>query len=143
MSPYCFESRGRSRRSALALALIWGTLSLLIWLIDLSRWIAAALFAFTLPAAWEFLRDRRASLRLDDAALTWHAPTQDDSVPLRLISTIRFDTRFDLSVRITLILHDTRKLRLPHACTPPHQRFEDELTARAIATERHHFALFG
>ena len=49
----------------------------------------------------------------------------------------------ELDVAILGLLRDGRRLRLPHACTPPHHRFEDELIARAIPVERHHFSLIG
>ncbi|MDQ2091510.1 hypothetical protein [Marimonas arenosa] len=143
MTSYRFENRGRSRRAAVALALIWGALLLGIRIIDLSPWIAAAIFLFTLPAAWEFLIDTCSTLDLDETELTWHSARTGDTVPLAMIQKVRFDTRLDLSVKITLLLKDGRRIRLPHACNPPNRRFEDELKARGLATERHHFSLIG
>lgn len=143
MIPYRFENRGRSRRAFVALLLIWGLLLALINTIALSPWIAAPIALFTLPAAWEFLTDPHSQLSLDDHHLTWTSTQTADQVPLSMIKTVRFDTRLDLSVRVTLQLADGRKLRLPHACTPPHRQFETELKSRAITTERHHFSLIG
>jgi hypothetical protein len=143
MSPYRFENRGRSRRALVALVLIWGALLLLMQLIALSPWIAGPVALLTLPAAWEFVTDPRSSLSLDDTHLSWQTARSDDQVPLNMIRMIRFDTRLDLSVRLTVRLTDDRKIRLPHACTPPHRRFEEELKSRGIATERHHFSLIG
>lgn len=141
--PYRFENRGRSRRAALVLVLIWGALLAGLMIIDLSPWIAGLVFAFTLPAAWEFIADPRATLCLTQTELSWSSARLSDSVKLAALLRVRFDTRLDLSVRITLLLKDGRKVRLPHACTPPHHRFEKELKARGLTTERHHFSLIG
>ncbi|MDU8928972.1 hypothetical protein RXV86_16380 [Alisedimentitalea sp. MJ-SS2] len=143
MIDYQFENQGRSRRAAVVLSLIWGALLLGLWIIDLSPYIAAAVFAFTLPALWEFIANPRSTLSLGERHITWQSLRSGDTVPFNLIDRVRFDTRLDLSVRITLILVDSRKLRLPHACVPPHERFEEELKARGIRTERHHFSLIG
>lgn len=143
MSPYRFENHGRSRRAAVALALIWGALLLGLWAIDLSPWIAGAVVLFTLPAAWEFLADPHSTLTLSGTEISWHSARSADTVPLAMILKARFDTRLDLSVKVTLQLKDGRKIRLPHACTPPHRRFEEELQARGLTTERHHFSLIG
>ena len=143
MNPYRFENRGRSRRAALALLLIWGLLLFGLWAIELSPLIAGAVAFFTLPALWEFVTDPRSTLTLTNDEIGWQCAHSGDTVPLGLIAKVRLDTRLDLSVRLTLILTDARKIRLPHACTPPHRHFEEELKARGVATERHHFSLFG
>ncbi|UYV36108.1 hypothetical protein N4R57_13840 [Rhodobacteraceae bacterium D3-12] len=141
--PYRFENRGRSRRAMITLALIWSALAALTALIDLSLWIGGAVLLLSLPAAWEVLRDPRSSLTLDTDTLAWTSARFSDSLPLRQIRSVRFDTRLDLSVKMTLLLTDGRKIRLPHACAPPHRSFEAALKTRGIATERHHFTLIG
>jgi hypothetical protein len=143
MPPFQFENRGRSRRAGVTLLLIWGALLLLIWQIALAPWIALVIALFTLPALYEFVTDPRSTLTLDDTALAWQSARSDDRVPLDFLLKVRLDTRLDLSVRVTLLLKDGRRVRLPHACTPPHQRLEAELKARGITVERQHFSLIG
>lgn len=143
VNEYAFENRGRSRRAAVVLALIWAALLAGLRLIDLSPWIAGFIFALTLPAAWEFLADPVASLNLTRDRIAWASARISGDLPLSAILKARLDTRLDLSVRVTLMLKDGRRIRLPHACVPPHRRFEDELKARGITTERHHFSLIG
>ncbi|KAA0909853.1 hypothetical protein FLO80_19545 [Aquicoccus porphyridii] len=140
---FTHESHGRSRAALITLALTYATLIALVMLIDMAWWIALGFALFTLPALWEFITNPRATLTLDDRGLGWQTRTTGDSLPLALIDKVRFDTRLDLSVRITLILRDGRKIRLPHAATPPHRPFEDLLKAHGIRTERHHFSLIG
>lgn len=141
--PYIFENRGRSRRAVVALVLIYAVLLALVTFIDMSLWIAGALALTTLPAAYELVTDPRSGLTLDENGLAWFTARTRDSLPLALLDKARFDTRLDLSVRMTLILRDGRRIRLPHAATPPHRSFEAALTARGIAVERHHFSLIG
>lgn len=125
------------------LGLVWGTLAALTALIDLSYWISGAVFLLTLPATWEVLRDPRSSLTLDKNTLAWSSARFSGSLPLRQIQKVRFDTRLDLSVKVTLLLVDGRKIRIPHASTPPHRSFEAALNARDVVSERHHFTLIG
>ena len=57
------------------------------------------------------------------------------------IDHFRLDTRLDFSVRATVVLRSGRKIRLPFEATPPHQAFEDALTARGVTVKRFHFQL--
>lgn len=138
-----FHNRGRSPAALVTLAAVYGILALLLALIDMAWWIAAGLALFTLPALWEAVTDPQSRLTLDDRGLRWNTRHTAADLPLARIEKARFDTRLDLSVRITFLLRDGRKLRLPHAATPPHRAFEEALKARGIRTERHHFSLTG
>ncbi len=137
------HTRGRSRAALLALTSVYAVLALLIAFISLNPWIALALALFTLPALWEFITDPLSSFTLTPQHMSWSTPTVNDELPLALVLRVRFDTRLDLSVKVTLFLKDGRKLRLPHACTPPHMALEEALKSFGIATERHHFSLIG
>ena len=63
-------------------------------------------------------------------------------VPLSEIDHIRLDTRWDFSVRATVLLTNGKRLRLPYEALPPHRSFEAALQARGIRVERHHFNVF-
>lgn len=62
---------------------------------------------------------------------------------LSAIKTVRLDTRLDLSIKATLILHTGAKMRLPLDAVPPSAAFEEALKQRGILVERHHFRLVG
>lgn len=143
MIPFQHHRSGRSRASLITLAAIYAALLLLIRLIDLSPVIAGTLAVFTLPALWEIATNPQAGLTLTQHTLSWHSAGRSDELPLLMLKSVRFDTRLDLSVRITLRLTDGRRIRLPHAATPPHRAFETALKSLRIPTERHHFALMG
>ncbi|MDR9483602.1 MAG: hypothetical protein RI566_00375 [Sediminimonas sp.] len=133
------DARARRPRTVLVLLGVWAGLAALWWALDATWWIVAALALFTLPALWEVITDRRASLHLQDGNLHWRDGARGDSVALDALDHVRFDTRLDMSVRVTLILSDGRRIRLPHASLPPHRAFETALKSAGVATRRHHF----
>lgn len=133
------DARARRPRTVLVLLGVWAGLAALWWGLNATWWIVAALALFTLPALWEVITDRRANLSLEDGALHWCDGTRADRVALDALDHVRFDTRLDMSVRVTLVLNDGRRIRLPHACLPPHRAFETALNAAVVATRRHHF----
>lgn len=134
---------GRARAAVGILLVIYVTLLTLIFTIDLNLFIAAFLALFTLPALWEAWSNPISTFELTSEQMQWATARLSDSMPPALILRARFDTRLDLSVRVTLFLKDNRKLRLPHACTPPHEALEEALRGLGIKTERHHFSLIG
>ncbi|WP_438991467.1 hypothetical protein [Lentibacter sp.] len=137
------QSNGRSRAALITLTGVYTVLLALVWWIDLNLYIAVFLALFTLPALWEAVQNPVSTFELSDSHMRWSTPRLADEMPVGLILRARFDTRLDLSVKVTLFLKDNRKLRLPHACTPPHEALEAELRALGVKTERHHFSLIG
>ena len=105
-------------------------------------WIIIVLGAFTIPALWDMLSNRTSCLDLSQHEISWKSGSTSGYFPLIKIEKIRLDTRVDFSVRVTLLLKDGTKLRLPYDCLPPHKQLESALIARGIATERHHFSPF-
>lgn len=136
--PLVHTSSGRTPRTWIAvlfaLAILAGLYSVgtLPWLL--------VLFALPiLPAIWDLVKNPTTRFELNDTAILWQAPGQDAEVGLSHIEKARFDTRWDFSVRVTLILAGKRKQRIPQNATPPHQILEEAMKARGIKVERHHF----
>jgi hypothetical protein len=138
-----FRRTGRSRRNIAVLALIWAVLLAMLVILGAAIWIVVFLWLFTLPLAWEVWRNPESRLTLDRAALEWSGILGADSVPLTMIEKVRFDRRLDMSMRVTVVLTDGRKLRLPHDVLPPHERLEQAFRALDIRTERNPFSLMG
>jgi hypothetical protein len=137
--PLRFERRSRGRRS---LALIELAVAVLVLLVIFSAawWIIAALALLTLPAVIEAIRDARATLTLDDHALSWSSGRRAQSVPLPRIAEVRLATTLDFSQRATVHADTGQTLRIPPECLPPGRALDDALTARAIPHRR---SLFG
>ena len=138
---YLYETRGRNPRTALALAAV------VLVLIGLNAigtvfWIMFGVALFAVPAAMDMLFDLRTEFTLDETAIKWRNRTQEAEIPLHEIDKVRLDGRFDLSVRITVILRDQSKVRIPHDVQPPHKVLESELKKRDVTTARHPFTLF-
>lgn len=137
--PLRFE---RSARGPRALALIATSAATMLALILLGAawWITAALALLTLPAVIEAIRDARATLTLDDHALSWSSGRRAQSVPLPRIAEVRLATTLDFSQRATVHADTGERLRIPPECLPPGRALDDALKARAIPHRR---SLFG
>lgn len=134
------EASGRTLRAALIVLTVWlAALSLWLWL-DAHPLIVLAILSATLPALWDFLRARRAWLRLDDAGLAWGSGRVSGSVALARIDHVRMDTRLDTSVRVRIVLRDSRKITLPQDALPPTSQLNEALVSRGVRVEKHHFA---
>lgn len=140
--PYRFSRRGRSLRVIGILALVYAGVAVLLIRFQTVYWIAAGLVVPTLPALWELWSNPASGLTLDDRELRWFSGRRSATIYLGEIDHMRFDTRWDFSVRVSAVLRDGKKIRLPHESTPPHLAFETALTARGVKVERHHFTIF-
>ncbi|MVO15797.1 hypothetical protein GO984_08245 [Rhodobacteraceae bacterium CY05] len=121
---------------------IYTTLTFAVVVLQASWWAVAFLALPTLPALWDLWRNTRSELTLDATQVIWRSGQLSDSVTLDQINLVRFDTRWDFSVRVTLILTSGDKLRLPPQVLPPHLMLENALQLRGVQTERHHFTVF-
>ena len=138
---YSYESQGRTPKSIAALV------AMVIILIGLDYigtvwWIIVIVAMITLPAAIDVFVNATARLDLNAQHLFWKNRSQEVTIPLHEIEKIRFDGRMDMSVRVSVVLVDGRKLRMPYDAKPPHKELEAALQARDVRTERHAFTVF-
>ena len=76
-------------------------------------WLIGGIALFTLPALWDLWRNPAAGIILSDENLEWFSGRLDGNVALAQIDRIRMDTRWDLSVRVTIMTRNGKSLRLP------------------------------
>ena len=138
---YSYESQGRTPKSIAALvAMVFILIGLdyigTVW------WIIVIVAMITLPAAIDVFVNATARLDLNAQHLFWKNRSQEVTIPLHEIEKIRFDGRMDISVRVSVVLVDGRKLRMPYDAMPPHKELEAALQARDVRTERHAFTVF-
>jgi len=138
---FSFRQSARRVSTAITVAAIWTALLAALVFLDAAWWIIAFLLAFTLPALWDLLRDTQSGLDLAPDRLSWFTGSRRADIPLEDIDHMRLDTRLDFSVRASAVLTSGRKIRLPFECTPPHQAFEDALSAHGLQVRRTHFQL--
>lgn len=138
--PFRFERSARAPRALALVALALAVLAALVFLVEAAWWIAAILALLTLPALVEALRDTRATLALDDSALSWSSGRRGRTVPLGRIAEARLATTLDFSQRASLLLDTGEKLRIPPECLPPGRALDAALTARGIPNRRNLFA---
>lgn len=137
-----YTCRGRNPRTVVILICIYTALAALIVLFGAAPWLMGLLALVTLPALWDLWTDPSAGLTLDGQSLRWHSGRREGQLRLDEIDHMRFDTRWDLSVRVSTVLKTEKRLRLPHECLPPHRELEAAFQERGVRVERHHFTVF-
>ena len=135
------RARGRNGRTAAVVAAVWAVLVLLLTVLDAAPAIVAGMGLFTLPALWDLVSDRPSGLTLTEDSLHWFSGKQADTIPLPRIKAVRLDRRLDLSFRVSVVLRDDRRIRLPQECLPPIPLLETALTRAGLRVERHPFSL--
>ena len=143
MTPYSYETSGRNRKTLVALVIVWVLIVMAVVTIDASLWLAGLIGLCTLPAIYDLIAGRRSGVSLSTEGLRWFAGKRTGDITWDKISHMRLDTRLDFSVRASAVLVSGRKVRLPLEATPKADTFEEELKARDIKVERHHFSLLG
>ncbi len=139
---YEYRSTGRNRRTVVALLVFYGVLLGLIITVDAAPWLMVLLALVTVPGLWDLYSNRSAGLSLDDNSLQWHTGRRSAEIALSEIDHMRFDTRLDFSVRVSAVLQNEKRIRLPYEALPPHKTLEAAFEARGVRVERHHFTFF-
>ncbi len=142
MTAFTFTRQNRNPRMVLILIGIYAVLTGLIVLFDAVWWLIGLLALTTLPALWDVFHDTSAGMELSDGTLRWHTGQRRGTLDLSTVDRFRFDTRWDFSVRVSVILKSEKRLRLPDESLPPHKQLEEVLQRAGIAVERHHFRVF-
>ena len=141
--PYTFTSHGRRPATVITVLVIWAALIAAYVLLEAEPLILAVIGAFTLPALADLVRNPQSTLTLDETHLRWTSGRQDAEIALSEIDHLRFDTRLDMSVRLSVVRPSGLKIRVPYPATPPHTTFEPLARAAGLTTRRYHFSLIG
>lgn len=139
--PFVFQADGRNWRAIIALVLAVCALLILFFWFQATAWIVLTLSLFTLPLIWDIATNRIAGVELTEGELRWYAGRAEAKILLVRLAHVRFDKRFDLSTRVTLVETDGTRHRLPYEALPPPETFEAAFQARGVRTERHPFSL--
>lgn len=140
-APYSFERHQRQPRTVTILIAFYAGLIALVILFDAAWWLMLLFAVFTLPTVWDLVTNATAGLTLDDQRLRWFSGKRTAEVELSEIDYLRFDTRWDFSIRVTIYLTSGKKLRLPYDALPPHRTLEETLQTHGLRVERHHFTI--
>lgn len=141
MAPFEYVSQGRNPRTIIALAVAYVLLIGAVVVIDAAPWLMGIIGLATLPAIWDLWMNPAAGVTLDDTTLRWFSGRRRAEVALEEITKVRFDARWDFSVRVSLVLDKDRKIRLPAEALPPRDAFDRALQDRGIRTERNPFSI--
>ncbi len=141
--PFSYQSRGRRPATIVTLAAVWICLAAAYLWLEASPALMGAIGVFTLPALYDLIVNPQSTFSLDADHLRWSTPRQEAEIALSEIDHLRFDTRLDMSVRLTVVRPSGIKIRVPFPATPPHATFEPLATQAGIKIQRHHFSLLG
>ena len=142
MTEFTFSRNNRAPRTVGVLICVYAALLALVMLFEAAWWLVALLALPTLPALWDVAQNTSAGLSLDESKLKWFTGTREAEIDCADIDYIRFDTRWDFSVRVSLVLNSGKRIRLPDESTPHHREFEQVLQQAGFRVERHHFVAF-
>ena len=140
MKEYHYKRSGRNLPTLVTVGAVWVAIAMLYYAIDLAGWIAVLFLLFTIPALYDLVVDREAGLSVSGEKIEWFAGRQTGESLWSKVEHVRFDTRIDLSVKISLVLHNGRRVKLPIEATPPHRELEAVLENIGVKTSRHHFS---
>lgn len=140
-APFLFRRQGRSAALGLAVICWLVALAFLGFRLQAAPWIVILFVLPTLPAAWDLWRSPVSGLCLTDDQISWFTGTQQRSLPLQDLASLRLDRRLDFSFRATLITTQGHKIPLPQTTLPPVDVLEHEIKKRGVTTERHHFTV--
>ena len=138
---YTYERRGRTITTAIVLALIYLILALGMVLLNLSQWIVAIAFVFTLPAFYDLISDVRSGMAISDQEISWFHSKTSAAIPTADIKRLRIDLRMDRSVKLTIELENGRKVRVAQPATPPLKELEAVLPKAGIEFRKNPFSL--
>lgn len=126
---------GRNPRSILVLGLVSiGLIGLLSYGI---HWgIVAVLSFFVIPTLVDVVFNPVATFELDDKGIRWKNATQEAELGFHQIKSVHVATRLGVAFRITLIMYDDAKVRIPQDVLPPRVDFEAALEHQDIPVKR-------
>ncbi|WP_162930157.1 hypothetical protein [Pseudophaeobacter sp. EL27] len=124
-----------------ALALWGAALVFGATVLQVTTWVLILFALPLLPGLWDLWRNPSSGLSLTKDQISWFSGPQVTTLPLSEIALLRLDRRWDFSFRATLILNNGSRWRLPQPTLPPVQMLENNLSAKDIPSERHHFTV--
>ena len=136
---FTYRTTGRNWTTLIVTLSVWVVLAFLLLKVEMAPWLAMAVFLFTLPAVYDLISARASGIQVNGEQIKWYAGSCDNGVAANLIDHINLDTRWDLSVRCTLVLSSGQKIKVPFESCPNHRKLETQFNAHGYTTRRQHF----
>ncbi|SMP22347.1 hypothetical protein [Shimia sagamensis] len=122
---------GRNPRSLIVLFVVSsGLIGLLAYG---THWgIVAALSLIMVPTLVDVAFNPIATFDLNEDGIRWKNATQEAELGFHQIKSVHIATRLNVAFRITVIMHDDAKVRIPQDVLPPRTDLEAALTRHEI-----------
>lgn len=129
------NQHGRNPRSLIVLFLVSaGLIGLLVYG---THWGIVAVLSFLLiPTLVDVAFNPIATFELDENGIRWKNATQEAELGFHQVKSVHVATRLNVAFRITLIMHDDAKVRIPQDVLPPRADLESALTRHDIPVKR-------
>ncbi|MBO9408556.1 hypothetical protein J7399_14035 [Shimia sp. R9_1] len=128
------RAQGRNARSITVLIL--AVMALGGMLLAGTYWaIVAFLSLFALPTLVDVLFNPVANFALSEAEVRWKNATQEAEIELGQIKSIQIATRLNVAFRMTFVMQDGAKVRIPQDVLPPRADLEAALQTLGVAVE--------
>ncbi|GAA6182194.1 hypothetical protein NBRC116594_36320 [Shimia sp. NS0008-38b] len=135
-----FASQGRSRKSVASLLCVAGALLALLFVG--THWgVVAFLALFAVPNLVDVLFNPSATFLIDDTGLHWKNATQEADIDFARIISVKVFTRLNVAFRVTLIMDNDGKVRIPRDVLPPRQQLEAAFADHNILVEHERLRL--
>ena len=138
-----YVRNSRNFRYITTIWVIYTVLCFAYFVINVAWWILAFFVIATLPTIYEIISNRKSDLCLADNKLKCWSGRYKLEMCLTDIDYIRFDTRFDFSVRVSAVTVTDQRIRLPYDALPNAKILELACEAQGLQTKRQHFLFFG
>ncbi len=126
---------GRNQRSLVVLFLV--SAGLIGLLGSGTHWgIVVALSFFLIPTLVDVVFNPVATFELDRKGIRWKNATQEAELGFNQIKSVHIATRLNVAFRITLIMHDDAKVRIPQDVLPPRTDLAAALACHDIPIQR-------
>lgn len=136
----------KSTRTPVTTAVLAGlcAVTLILGTVLQAHWVVIALLTLiTAPLAYEWAVNRTYALRMDETRITWSIGAATHEIALAEIDHFIVKTGLDTSVKVTIVPHEGKKIRLHPGCTPPKAALLAALEARNLKMQDRMFGFLG
>lgn len=138
--PFRFERPARRPTGIALVAAGVMVLLFLVFAVGAHPLIVAALALVIAPAVWDIARDSRATFEIADGAIAWQSGRRGGRADLARLDEAKLATTLDFSQRLTLLMKDGTRVRVPPECLPGGRVLDAEFTRRGIPNRRSLFS---
>lgn len=128
-----FESKARRPVAIAAIGTALVLSLVLLFVLDALWWLAILPALAALPATYEAWKGNTSELTIKDGQIAWQSSRGGaQKILLSAVEQADIRLRMDFSRKVTLILRDSQRIRIPPDCVPPGDEIQTALDALGV-----------